>query len=123
MEAVKHALDCENLNLKGLHCHIGSQIFETEPYEDAVEIMMKFIKEIKEQTGYTIHELDLGGGFGIHYTDGDNPKSIKEYCKVILKKVDEVMFKFKCRKTYINDRTRKINSWKCWNYTLYNWSN
>ena len=51
---------------------------------------MKFIKEIKEQTGYTIHELDLGGGFGIHYTDGDNPKSIKEYCKVILKKVDEV---------------------------------
>ena len=90
MEAVKHALDCENLNLKGLHCHIGSQIFETEPYEDAVEIMMKFIKEIKEQTGYTIHELDLGGGFGIHYTDGDNPKSIKEYCKVILKKVDEV---------------------------------
>ena len=44
MNAVKLALDCENLNLKGLHCHIGSQIFETEPYKDAVEIMMNFMK-------------------------------------------------------------------------------
>ena len=87
MNAVKLALDCENLNLKGLHCHIGSQIFETEPYKDAVEIMMNFMKEIKDQTGHIIPELDLGGGFGIHYTDEDKPK---EYCEVILNKVDEV---------------------------------
>lgn len=90
MNAVKLALDCENLNLKGLHCHIGSQIFETEPYKDAVEIMMNFMKEIKNQTGHTIPELDLGGGFGIHYTDEDKPREPKEYCEVILNKVDEV---------------------------------
>ena len=90
MNAVKLALDCENLNLKGLHCHIGSQIFETEPYKDAVEIMMNFMKEIKDQTGHIIPELDLGGGVGIHYTDEDKPREPKEYCEVILNKVDEV---------------------------------
>lgn len=90
MNAVKLALDCENLNLRGLHCHIGSQIFETEPYKDAVEIMMNFMKEIKDQTGHIIPELDLGGGFGIHYTDEDKPREPKEYCEVILNKVDEV---------------------------------
>ena len=90
MDAVKLALDCENLNLKGLHCHIGSQIFAIEPYEDAVEVMLGFIKEIKDQTGHTIPELDLGGGFGIHYTDEDEPKETRDYCSAILNKVNEV---------------------------------
>ena len=90
MDAVKLALDCENLNLKGLHCHIGSQIFAIEPYEGAVEVMLGFIKKIKEQTGHTIPELDLGGGFGIHYTDEDEPKETRDYCSAILNKVNEV---------------------------------
>ena len=90
MDAVKLALDCENLNLRGLHCHIGSQIFEIQPYEDAVEVMLGFIKDIKEETGHTIPELDLGGGFGIHYTDEDKPKETRDYCTSILNKVDEV---------------------------------
>lgn len=98
MNAVKLALDCENLNLKGLHCHIGSQIFAIEPYEDAVEIMLGFIKEIKEQTGHTIPELDLGGGFGIHYTDEDEPKETKDYCNAILNKVNEVCERLKMEK-------------------------
>ena len=90
MNAVKLAIDCENLNLTGLHCHIGSQIFEIQPYEDAVEVMLGFIKSIKEETGHIIPELDLGGGFGIHYTDDDKPKETKDYCSAILNKVDEV---------------------------------
>ena len=90
INAVKLALDCENLNLKGLHCHIGSQIFELQPYEDAVEVMMGFIKMIKEETGHMIPELDLGGGFGIHYTDEDKPRETNEYCSVILNKVEEM---------------------------------
>ena len=90
MDAVKLALDCENINLRGLHCHIGSQIFEIQPYEDAVEVMLGFIKNIKEETGHIIPELDLGGGFGIHYTDEDKPKETRDYCTSILNKVDEV---------------------------------
>lgn len=90
IDAVKLALDCENLNLKGLHCHIGSQIFEIQPYIDAVEIMIGFIRDVKEETGHIITELDLGGGFGIHYTDEDKPKETSDYCTSIVNKVDEV---------------------------------
>ena len=89
MEAVKQALSLTNLRLIGLHCHIGSQIFEIKPYEDAVEIMLNYIAEIKRETGHEIKELDLGGGFGVYYTEADKPKSIEEYCSAILNKVDK----------------------------------
>ena len=90
MDAVKKALSLENIRLVGLHCHIGSQIFEIEPFKDAAEVMLNFINEIKQETGHIIEELDLGGGFGIYYSEGDNPKEIEEYCKAILYKVEEV---------------------------------
>lgn len=90
MNAVKVALEQENLSLKGLHCHIGSQIFDIEPFEDAAEVMLEFIDKIRQETGHLITELDLGGGFGIHYTKEDEPKETKEYCDAILRKVDEV---------------------------------
>ena len=90
MNAVKHALELENINLVGLHCHIGSQIFEIQPFEDAAEVMLEFIYKIKEETGHLINELDLGGGFGIYYTEEDKPRETKEYCTAILNKVDEV---------------------------------
>lgn len=90
MEAVRKAIDFQNVELCGLHCHIGSQIFDIEPYEDASEIMMNLISKIKKETGYTIQELDLGGGFGIYYKDGDNPKETGEYCEAILNKIDKV---------------------------------
>lgn len=90
INSIKKAIELENVNLRGLHCHIGSQIFELTPYEDAAEIMLKLIKRIEDETGYLIKELDLGGGFGIYYSDEDKPKSTKEYCNAILNKVDDV---------------------------------
>ncbi|MGG7178159.1 diaminopimelate decarboxylase [Clostridium paraputrificum] len=90
MEAVKMAISLKNINLAGLHCHIGSQIFELEPYRDAVEVMLTLINNIKKETGHLIKELDLGGGFGIYYTEADSPRTTKEYCETILNKVDEV---------------------------------
>ncbi|MDQ0149487.1 diaminopimelate decarboxylase [Eubacterium multiforme] len=90
INAIKRAIKLENVNLCGLHCHIGSQIFEIAPYEDAAEIMIKLIKRIKDKTGYLIKELDLGGGFGIYYSNEDKPKETEEYCNAILNKVDEV---------------------------------
>lgn len=87
--AVKKAIALSNIELTGLHCHIGSQIFEIEPYEEEVDIMMNLIKSIKDNTGYEIKELDLGGGFGIYYKYGDSPKETEEYCSAILKKAEE----------------------------------
>lgn len=90
LKGVSMALDLPGIELAGLHCHIGSQIFDLSPYEDAVEIMMGFIKTIKEEFNYEIQELDLGGGFGIYYTEEDEPKSTKEYCETIINKANEV---------------------------------
>ncbi len=92
MDAVKKSLELDNINLVGLHCHIGSQIFETEPFKDAAEVMLKYIYDIKQETGHYIEELDLGGGFGIYYSEGDAPKKIEDYCKVILNTVEKVCY-------------------------------
>jgi diaminopimelate decarboxylase len=89
-DAIKKAISLKHINLTGIHCHIGSQIFELEPYEDAVEIMLELIRKTKENLGYLIKEVDFGGGFGIYYTEEDKPKTTEEYCSVILNKVEEV---------------------------------
>lgn len=96
-DAIKRAKELEYIELNGLHCHIGSQIFDLEPFEDTTEIMLNLINDIKEKLGYEIKELDLGGGFGIYYTEGDKPKEIEEYCSVIINKADEI-----CRKLNMN---------------------
>ena len=57
---------------------------------DAAEIMLKFIKEIKQETGHEIEELNLGGGFGVYYSEGDNPKKADYYCDIILDRVNKV---------------------------------
>ena len=67
MALVRHAISLPGIDVAGLHCHIGSQIFEREPFDDAASIMVKFIADIKRETGYEIRELNLGGGFGVPY--------------------------------------------------------
>lgn len=72
MEIVKHAISLPSVNLTGLHCHIGSQIFDIEPFSSAADIMVRFIAQIKKECGgYVIRELNLGGGLGVRYTDRD----------------------------------------------------
>jgi len=87
--AVKTAIKMKTLNLVGLHCHIGSQIFDTEPFKDAGYIMMELLKVIKNEFNYEIEELDFGGGFGIRYTKNDNPLPIREYLKALTHSVKE----------------------------------
>lgn len=79
MVGVKRALALKNVELCGLHCHIGSQIFDISPFELAAEVMMDFIAKIKEETGAEIKELNLGGGFGIKYTGEDKPAPYSDY--------------------------------------------
>ena len=67
MEFVKHALSKENIKLCGIHCHVGSQSFDPQPFIDACGIMVKFAADIRKETGYEIEVLDLGGGFGVRY--------------------------------------------------------
>lgn len=78
-EAVIKAINYSNITLCQVHCHIGSQIFETEPFADAVKVMLGFISEVKNEFGYIIKELNIGGGIGAKYTDDDKPLEIEEY--------------------------------------------
>jgi len=88
-KAVKKAILLPNIEFVGIHCHIGSQIFETQPFEDAVDTMMNIALNIKEDTGFEISELDLGGGFGIYYKEWDDPLSIEDFSKIILNRAQE----------------------------------
>lgn len=65
------AIKCENLDLRGFHCHVGSQIFDTQPFDDAAVIMLNFIALMKAKHGFETAELNLGGGFGVRYTNDD----------------------------------------------------
>ena len=87
MEAVKKSFEFDNVELTELHCHIGSQIFDIDPFVSAAEVMMDFISDIKEQTGHLISELNLGGGFGIMYTSDDNPTAYDNYMNAVSKAV------------------------------------
>lgn len=90
IKTVKKVLELPYIELVGLHCHIGSQIFELKPYEDAAEIMMNLIKDIYIETNYLITELDLGGGFGIYYNKNDLPNTPEKYCEAIVNKINNV---------------------------------
>ncbi|MBP5245534.1 MAG: diaminopimelate decarboxylase [Clostridia bacterium] len=67
MEFVRRTLSKKNITLCGIHCHVGSQSFDPQPFLDAADIMMKFIYDVKKECGYTLEILNLGGGFGVRY--------------------------------------------------------
>ena len=89
MKIVKRALASDGIYLAGLHCHIGSQIFDIEPFADAASIMVKFIAEIKAQCVYEIRELNLGGGLGVRYTEYDREINYEEAIRDIAAVVTE----------------------------------
>ena len=70
-ELILRALSKEHVQLDGYHCHIGSQIFEHDPFCDAAVLMLQFSAQIKEKHGYTPKILNLGGGMGVPYTEND----------------------------------------------------
>ncbi|MBE6761253.1 MAG: diaminopimelate decarboxylase [Ruminococcaceae bacterium] len=78
-EAAEKAINAKNINLSGFHCHIGSQIFSTDPFCLAAEVMANFIANVTKKTGHVVSELNLGGGFGIRYTDEDEPLPYSEF--------------------------------------------
>lgn len=72
IQLVRRILDTmPNLDLQGLHCHVGSLCFDSQPFLDAADIMIAFLAEIRAQTGVTLHVLNLGGGYGVRYVESD----------------------------------------------------
>jgi len=80
----------ENIELVGLHCHIGSQIFELEPFEKTVQVMLKVMADLKERYGIVITELNLGGGYGVQYTEEDDYIHYAKYIKSVSDTVKKI---------------------------------
>lgn len=102
MHAVKKALTMSNVTLTGLHCHIGSQIFDIEPFEHAAQIMVTFIAEIKKQTGVELTELNLGGGFGIKYLPENDPVAYDSYMEKVSVVVKSTCAQYGLKTPFIN---------------------
>lgn len=68
---VKAALECSNIEVAGFHSHVGSQIFESDSFNRQVEILTGYAAKVRDEFGYTIKVLNIGGGFGVRYTEKD----------------------------------------------------
>ena len=82
-EAVRRAVAAPHLDLKGLHFHLGSPIFELEPYRSAVEVVLEFAAGLKEE-GLNLQEFSPGGGFAIAYTKDQAPPHVGDYAEAIV---------------------------------------
>ncbi len=83
-EAVKTALAAKNLNVDGLHFHIGSGLFEYEPYLKSIDVVLEYAAAIKQRYGFKTGLLSLGGGFGAQYVVGNVPPPIADFAKAII---------------------------------------
>ena len=84
--AIRQALAAPNLKLRGLHFHLGSPIFELEPYRAATELVLKFAAGFREE-GLDLQEFSPGGGFAIAYTRDQEPPAVAEYAETIVSTV------------------------------------
>lgn len=100
-EAVKEAVTCEYVELYGLHCHIGSQIFDIEPFEEAARIMLEFIAKIKNELNFEIKGLNLGGGFGIKYLESHDPQPFEVFMEHVANVVLQQCEKLKITRPFI----------------------
>jgi diaminopimelate decarboxylase len=86
------AMSAASLNLIGLQFHLGSQIFEVEPYGEAIKIILDLAAEMKSKHGFGLQELDIGGGFAVQYTVDSPAPTVAAYAELIASVV-----KKKCR--------------------------
>ena len=97
---VKAALSLSGVELLGYHCHVGSQVFDSEGsvYRDAADIMMAFAADMQKKYGFAMQVLDIGGGYGVRYVDSDpfvdipaNLRSLAEHLRTLARKLGIAM--------------------------------
>ena len=91
IEFVGKALSCKNVKVKGLHCHIGSMIFDKGPFTDSAKIMLDFALEIKNKYGFVCDKMNLGGGIGVRYVESDPVVTIDEIMHEIKDELDKLV--------------------------------
>jgi diaminopimelate decarboxylase len=89
-DIIAKAAKMENIEVVGIHCHIGSQIFGLEPFMKTAEVMINFIADIRDKLNIQLNELNLGGGFGIRYTEKDAHLEYDKFVESVSKVVKKV---------------------------------
>lgn len=92
---IKEALALSNIDVRGLHCHVGSQVLHLSSFEKTAEIMLNFMDAVRKETGKEFPELNMGGGLGIHYTREDEPPPIAEYVRAFAESIEKNCKKLK----------------------------
>ena len=110
-EAVKQALSASNLNLLGLHFHLGSPVSEIQPYELAMELVLRFAQEMGKKFGLNLSEFDIGGGFAVPYTLDSKVPTIADYARAVTGKLNESYFGTGIESPAAHYRARKGNCW------------
>jgi diaminopimelate decarboxylase len=90
-EAVKQALSASNLNLLGLHFHLGSPVSEIQPYELAIELVLRFAREVGKKFALNLNEFDIGGGFAVPYTLDSEVPTVADYAKSAIGKLNSLI--------------------------------
>jgi diaminopimelate decarboxylase len=85
--AIQEAMGLGNIELLGVHSHIGSQIFEVEGFQMAVDKVIGFAAKVRDELKVLFSVINLGGGFGIRYIEGDTPLPVGNYVKAITESI------------------------------------
>ncbi|HZD17018.1 MAG TPA: diaminopimelate decarboxylase [Actinomycetota bacterium] len=85
---VRRAMDLEHVRLVGIHSHVGSQVLEVAPYLAAIDVLLDLLLRLRDETGFEAELVDVGGGFGVAYTDED-PIALDELAPALLARVRE----------------------------------
>ncbi len=90
---VEKIIGYKNLEFLGFHCHIGSQIFDTKAFHEGIEIMLKFTKSVSEKLKINIPEMNLGGGFGVYYTEEDTEIDVEKFMHSMVEHIEKTLEK------------------------------
>ena len=93
-DIVKRINDSEYIEFKGFHTHIGSQIFQSAFFIFALDEIFKYLDKLKKELGIVVHTVNMGGGFGVYYKNGDDPKPIEEVLSEIITYTEAMEIKF-----------------------------
>ncbi|MBO6040037.1 MAG: diaminopimelate decarboxylase [Oscillospiraceae bacterium] len=90
---VQEALEMDHLDVQGLHCHVGSEVFSEDVFERCVDVMVAFMKKLKVRLNFCTNILDVGGGYGVRYVDSDPdidiPARVAEVARHLQEKTEE----------------------------------
>ncbi len=89
MDFVAAALELAHVDLRGIHAHVGSQVFDSAVFYDTADIMLSFIADLKRELGYEASMLNLGGGYGVRYTESDPAVDIGQELAAVAEHIRE----------------------------------